>query len=333
MESLDLQLIHALEIDGRAPLRRIASALGVSDQMIARHYARLHETAGLRVVGRLNPRPVGQSVWILRLICVPSASLGLARALAERSDTRWVQLASGGTEIISHLAVHSDQDRDTLLMNTIPASRRVTSVSAHRLLRLFKGGPTGWAGPASVLSREAAAALAPPYPSPDAQSPPVVLTALDHVLLAALARDGRTPYAALAAEARCHESTVRRRIAHLRGSGALFFALDLDERTLGNQVRTALWMSVRPSRLAAVGAALADHPEVVYAAATTGRTNLLASVLCPDDEHLYSYLTDRVGTLDGVDAVESAPVMRTVKRVGAVARTGHGGLRPERPGT
>lgn len=32
--------------------------LGVSDQMAARRYARLRETAGLRVVGRLNPRPV-----------------------------------------------------------------------------------------------------------------------------------------------------------------------------------------------------------------------------------------------------------------------------------
>ncbi|MFE5736238.1 AsnC family protein, partial [Streptomyces celluloflavus] len=31
VEYLDLQLIHALQIDGRAPLRRIASVLGVSD--------------------------------------------------------------------------------------------------------------------------------------------------------------------------------------------------------------------------------------------------------------------------------------------------------------
>ncbi|MFF8914772.1 Lrp/AsnC family transcriptional regulator [Streptomyces sp. NPDC015032] len=318
MESIDLQLIHALKIDGRAPLRRIASVLGVSDQMVARRYAGLCETAGLRVVGRLNPRPVGESVWALRLQCVPSASLGLARALARREDTRWVKLASGGTEVICHLAVHNDLDRDTLLMNQIPASRGVTSVAAHRLLRLFKGGPTTWDGPASVLSQEQKDALVPAYPPPDAQAPPVDLTHLDRILLAALARDGRASYAALAVEARCHESTVRRGIAHLRSAGALFFVLDVDERTLGNPAGTALWMSVRPARLAATGAALALHSEVAYAAATTGRTNLLATVLCQDDEHLYDYLADRIGTLPGIDTVETAPIVRTLKRTGSV---------------
>ncbi|MCX4681762.1 Lrp/AsnC family transcriptional regulator [Streptomyces sp. NBC_01433] len=320
MESLDLQLIHALRIDGRAPLRRIASVLGVSDQLAARRYARLRETAGLRVVGRLNPRPVGQTVWVLRLQCVPSASHGIARALAERDDTRWVQLASGGTEVICHLAVHGDRDRDALLLDRIPASRRVTAITAHRMLRLFKGGPTTWHGPASALSREQSDALAPGYPPPDAQAPPVHLTDLDQVLLATLTRDGRTPHARLAAEARCHESTVRRRIAHLRTAGALFFDVDVDESMLGDPAATVMWMAVRPARLAAVAAALADHPEVAYAAATTGRTNLFAKVLCPDDEYLYTYLSERVGALPGIDTVETAPVIRVFKRSGAVAR-------------
>ncbi|MEU2672786.1 Lrp/AsnC family transcriptional regulator [Streptomyces sp. NPDC007164] len=323
MEYIDLQLINALQIDGRAPLRRIASVLGVSDQMAARRYARLRETAGLRVVGRLNPRPVGQTVWALRLQCVPSASLGLARALAEREDTRWVQLASGGTEIICHLAVHSDSDRDALLMDRLPSSRRVTSITAHRMLRLFKGGPTTWDGPTSALSREQMDALASSYPPPHAQAAPVELTDLDHVLLAALNRDGRASHAALAVEARCHESTVRRRIAHLRATGALFFVLDMDERLLGNAAGTVIWMSVQPSQLAATGAALAGHPEVAYAAATTGRTNLLANVLCSDDESLYAYLSDRIGALLGIDTVETAPIIRTLKRDGSVARN-HG---------
>ncbi|MFE5533541.1 AsnC family transcriptional regulator [Embleya sp. NPDC056538] len=329
MEYLDLQLIHALRIDGRAPLRRIASVLGVSDQMVARHYARLRETAGLRVVGRLNPRPVGQTVWLLRLRCVPSAALGLARALAEREDTRWVRLASGGTEIICHLvaAGADDADRDALLLDRIPAARRVLSIDAHRLLRMFKGGPSSWDGPAWVLGRPALDraqrdALASGFPPPTTWTAPVELGGFDHALVAALGRDGRASHAALAVEVRRHESTVRRRIAQLRGAGALFFDLEVDERPLGNPTATTMWMSVRPAYLAATGAALADHPEVAYAAATTGRTNLYATVLCAGDEALYDYLADRIGALPGIDAVETAPVIRTVKRVGAVGRGG-----------
>lgn len=319
METLNLQLVHALQIDGRAPLRRIASVLGVSEQAVARRYATLCETAGLRVVGRLNPRPVGQTVWALRLQSVPSAALGLARSLAAREDTRWVQLASGGTEIICHLVAQRDsaQDAPVRLLDRLPGA---TSVTAQRVLRLFKGGPTTWGALTSALDREQQAALAPAFPPPDAWSAPLELTDLDHVLLAALTRDGRATYAALAAEARCHESTVRRRIAQLRTAGALFFALDIDERLLGSPGATAIRMSVRPAHLAAVGAALAEHHEVAYAGATTGTTNLLASVLCPDDEYLFGYLTDRLGALPGVDAVETAPIVRTLKRVGTVGR-------------
>ncbi|MFJ3219671.1 Lrp/AsnC family transcriptional regulator [Kitasatospora sp. NPDC086801] len=319
MESLNLRLIHALQIDGRASLRRIASVLGVSEQVVARRYAALCESAGLRVIGRLNPRPVGQTVWALRVQSAPGASLGLARALAAREDTRWVQLASGATEIVCHLVAHRDgaQDAPVQLLDRLPG---VTSITAQRVLRLFKGGPTTWGALTCALDQDQRDALAPAFAPPDARSPSVELTELDHVLLAALARDGRTTYAALAAEARCHESTVRRRIAHLRAAGALFFVLDIDERLLGSPTTTAIWMSVRPAHLAAVGAALAEHPEVAYAAATTGRTDLLASVLCPDDEYLYDYLTDRLGALPGIDAVETAPVVRTLKRVGTVGR-------------
>lgn len=59
-----------------------------------------------------------------------------------------------------HLAVHSGSDRDALLMDRLPSSRRVTSITAHRRLRLFKGGPTTWDGPPSALSREQMDALA-----------------------------------------------------------------------------------------------------------------------------------------------------------------------------
>lgn len=113
---------------------------------------------------------------------------------------------------------------------------------------------------------------------------------------------------------------MRRRIAQLRTAGALFFVLDVDERLLGSPATTAIRMSVRPAHLAAAGAALAEHPEVAYAGATTGRTNLLANVLCPDDEYLFGYLTDRLGALPGVDKVETAPIVRTLKRVGTIGR-------------
>ena len=53
-------------------------------------------------------------------------------------------------------------------------------------------------------------------------------------------------------------------------------------------------------------------------AATTGASNLSATVLCRDDHALYRYLTERIASLDSVNALEVAPVIRTVKRAATV---------------
>ncbi|XVQ85254.1 Lrp/AsnC family transcriptional regulator [Microbispora siamensis] len=79
-----------------------------------------------------------------------------------------------------------------------------------------------------------------------------------------------------------------------------------------------MWIKVEPRALTTVGAAMAGHAEADVVAATTGPTNLMAGVTCRDTRALYRYLTERVTTLDGVREVETAPVIRTVKRAGAL---------------
>jgi DNA-binding Lrp family transcriptional regulator len=107
---------------------------------------------------------------------------------------------------------------------------------------------------------------------------------------------------------------VRRRVEELRAVGILYLDVDVEVSAFGIGTEAQLWMSVAPARLAAVGSALAQHAEIPFAAATTGASNLLASVVCKDDEALYRYLTGRIASLDGVNAVEIAPIIRTVKR-------------------
>ncbi|MFD1048349.1 Lrp/AsnC ligand binding domain-containing protein [Kibdelosporangium lantanae] len=64
--------------------------------------------------------------------------------------------------------------------------------------------------------------------------------------------------------------------------------------------------------------AVRTDPEVSFVAVTTGTTNLTAAVNCRDNTDLYRFLTERVASLDAIDTLESAPVIRTVKRAGAL---------------
>ncbi len=124
--------------------------------------------------------------------------------------------------------------------------------------------------------------------------------------------------AALAAAIHWHESTVRRRIDELRRNGLLYFEVDIDNRVLGMNVHAMLWLSVEPARLAEAGRAMAAHPEIPFAAATTGPTNLVASAVFRDTPHLYEYLTGELAGLPGVSSVQTAPIIRTLKRTGSV---------------
>jgi len=68
-----------------------------------------------------------------------------------------------------------------------------------------------------------------------------------------------------------------------------------------------------PTNLGEVGQALAGRSEFPFVAATTGSTNLVAALVCPQDRSLYEYLTDEMTALDGLTHIETAPVMQFVK--------------------
>jgi DNA-binding Lrp family transcriptional regulator len=320
LDAVDRQIVHILTVEPRASFRTVADVAGISDQTAARRYRRLSETAGLRVLGMVDGARLGWVDWFVRLQTTPGSADSIAEALARRPDTRWVRLASGGTEIVCTLQARTPEQRDALFLSGLPGSRRVVQISAHSILRNFNPAP--WQGVSQALSAAQLAKLAgqpsPGQPSAVPQAPQAPLTPQDEPLLAELARDGRASHAALAAAIHWHESTVRRRIDELRRAGLLYFEVDVDDQVFGINMHVMLWLSVEPARLAEAGRAIAAHPEIPFAAATTGPTNLVASALFRDTRHLYEYLTGELADLPGVRSVETAPIIRTLKRTGSV---------------
>jgi DNA-binding Lrp family transcriptional regulator len=306
---LDLQLAQCLAIDGRASFAAIAEVLGVSDQTVARRYRRLRSAGVLRVVGL--PAKADGASWFLRMRVVPGSGEAIATALARRPDTAWVQLLSGDTEVLCSLRGSPGEGTDALLAR-LPRSNRIVAVTAYSRLHMYTGGPDGL----KFLDALPPVQLAPLVrPVPGGR---IELGPLDQGLFGALAADGRAPYADLATVTGWSETTVRRRVDQLRDSGALYFDLELDMPAFGFRSTVWMWLSVPPSQLSAVGSALAKFPEVAYAMATTGPANLAACAVCRSQEELYQFLTEKVGPLPGVERVETAPVIRTVKQASPV---------------
>ncbi|HZZ50398.1 MAG TPA: Lrp/AsnC family transcriptional regulator [Pseudonocardia sp.] len=311
LDSIDLGLIHALQVDGRATFSQIGHVLGTSVQTVTRRYRRLRTEAGLRVVGLPDPGPTGQTQWLVRLTCAPHTAVELANALATRPDTSWVKLGSGGTEIIAIVTGASAAPDHRLLLHDIPRTTSITSVSAHYLLHTYLGGPTVWAGRPAVLDEDQRRQLAPNQHAVRPDPRPVDDT--DGPLLTALRRDGRASNAELASATGWSPASVARRLNELRTSGAIFFDVDIDPIHFGITTRAMIWMAVAPAAVEELATTLVGHPELAFVAATTGSTNLVADVLCTSPAALHHYLTRRLGALPAIRSMDTVPLLRTVK--------------------
>lgn len=311
--------MHGLVVEPRVPFRVLAGVVGLSPQTVARRCRRLQDVASLRVTGHVAAPRVGWVNWYVRLQCVPGAAVAIATALAKRPDTGWVFIASGGAEIICSLQARSSEQRDELLLDGLPSSRSVVRLIAHSLLSDYS--PVAWPRLTRALTDAECRQLGPALPPaqsgtvPDAAAPGP-LDSRDELLLDLLARDGRASNASLVSSTGWHESTVRRRIAELRRSGILQFDVYVDPAVFGATTYALLWASVDPGRIDDIGAAMAGHDEVPFVSATTGPTNLMATLVCRDTSDLHAYLTRRLAALPGVRLTETTPLIRAVKRAG-----------------
>lgn len=312
LDTLDLQLLAALEVDGRASFSRLGAVLGVSDQTIARRYRKLCAEAGLRVVALRDAERLGQDQWMLRLRCAPDSAAVIADALAKRFDTSWIGLASGGTEIICMTRPRHPGDHDDLLLGKLPRTPRVVEIRAQQLLHRFYGGPTGWTRKFGALTDDQLDALRPDRRPPTG---PARIEPEDEALLAVLERDGRASYPELQRATGRSESAVKRRLAALLASGAVYIDVEYRSETIGYPLAAALWITTTPGALHSVGEALAGHDEVAFAAATAGPSQIVVTTVVRDTAGLYAYLSGPIGRLEGVQHVESSPFLRRVKQL------------------
>ncbi|MEU5537150.1 Lrp/AsnC family transcriptional regulator [Streptomyces sp. NPDC020362] len=311
-DHLDLQLLSALEIDGRAPFSRIGQVLGVSDQTIARRFRRLSAEGGLRVVALRDAEALGQDQWMLRLRCAPDSASVIADALAKRPDTYWIGLAAGGTEIVCMTRPRSPGDHDDLLLGKLPRTPSVVEIRAQQLLHRFYGGPAGWLPKFRALSDDQIAALRPERPVP---AGPARIEPEDEPLLAVLQHDGRATHPELQRATGRSESAVKRRLAALLASGAVYVDVEYNSEVLGYARAAVLWITTAPAALHAVGEALATHDEIAFASATAGPSHIVVTAVVRDTASLYAYLSGPLGRLEGVQHVETTPFLRRVKQL------------------
>ena len=317
LDPIDEQIVHALQIAPRVGFARLGEVLGIGETTAARRYRRLRRSGLVRVTLAVDPAALGLTVWHARIRCRPEGAEVVAEALARRDDVSWVAIDASGWEVTCSVRSTAGDEAQRLITRQLPRSQSVLDVEVAALLHTFVGGSatdwSAWSSPLSPDQQHALAADDDAPPNPSATDGATVLRADDRAILDALARDGRTSYAALARLAGSTPGRVRRRVEALSAAGITYLDVDVAAAASGIRTVVGLWLSVTPRSLAAVGAALADHPHIPFAAAVTGRHNLTASLATRGLGDVYRTVTSTLADLDGIVGYEIVPVGRRIK--------------------
>ncbi|MFJ9821431.1 Lrp/AsnC family transcriptional regulator [Streptomyces sp. NPDC101151] len=318
---VDQRLVAALQCDGRLTAERAAQVLGLSPVTVRRRLHALGADGTVRVVVSpvARPRNGGSAGALFLRIRVLRGKLDtIVAALAAREDIPFIDVTTSGDEIFA-VARTEPGSRDPLVFRRLPSTQAVTSLESATILHVFRL-TSEWRHQVLTAPERAALTPAMPIPRAEASDSPgpygIDADALEQSLLDALTPDARLTAAALAARTGHPETTVRRRLAQLTAQGRLITQVLVDPRRLGLPIEAKLLLHVPPDHLAATGQALADHPAVHGAFATSGPSNLHAAAYFPDLTALYYFLSRDLSGL-GISHIETAIVSRAIKRTPA----------------
>ena len=135
----------------------------------------------------------------------------------------------------------------------------------------------------------------------------------NRAIIEALQRDGRQPYGAIAQAVGLSEAAVRRRVQRLREAGVMQIVAVTDPLQLGFTRQAMIGLTVEGD-VRVVADKLSALPEVDYVVMCAGSFDLLAEVVCEDDERLLQVLNDSVRSIPGVRATETFLYLKLAKQ-------------------
>lgn len=307
LDPLQKRIIGALQVDPRAPWRKIARTLGEAERTVARQGNELLATNRVTIAGIENR----QAAVITSFTCTPGASRMACEALAQRPDTSYAYLTTGPTDVVTEL--HYDGDPTDILTNQLPATPGTSHYATYPVLKYFKTIRSWRAG---VLTDGEMSSMASPYGADQAYwEHDGEVDETDRAIIEALKQDGRASLESMARRVGLSESSVSRRLDWLLRNTRVTIRALVEPSLMGLPVEAQLWVQTTPQSVEAIGHQLANLPQVRYCAAIAGDFQLLVDVTLPNQRALYNFLSNPAWNA-GATRIRSAVVVRARKRGG-----------------
>lgn len=130
------------------------------------------------------------------------------------------------------------------------------------------------------------------------------LDATSKAIIEQLQRDGRRSYAEIGKAVGLSEAAVRQRVQKLTDAGVMQIVAVTDPMRLGFSQQAMIGIRVSGDTRV-VADTLAELPEVAYVVLSAGSFDILAEIVCEDDNALIDLLNQSIRRIDGVVSTET----------------------------
>jgi Lrp/AsnC family transcriptional regulator for asnA, asnC and gidA len=146
-----------------------------------------------------------------------------------------------------------------------------------------------------------------------ARAKPSVLDDVSKAIIEQLQTDGRRSYAEIGKAVGLSEAAVRQRVQKLQDSGVMQVVAVTDPMQLGfyRQAMIGIRVTGDTTRVARL---LGEIPAVDYVVLTAGSFDILAEVVCENDDDLIELLNQRIRGIEGVQSTETFVYLRLHKQ-------------------
>jgi Lrp/AsnC family transcriptional regulator for asnA, asnC and gidA len=146
-----------------------------------------------------------------------------------------------------------------------------------------------------------------------AQPKPIQLDDVSKAIIEQLQEDGRRSYAEIGKAVGLSEAAVRQRVQKLTDSGVMQVVAVTDPMQLGFYRQAMVGVTVTGDTTV-VAEALSKLKEVDYVVLTAGSFDILAEVVCENDEDLIDLLNKQIRNIEGVRATETFVYLKLQKQ-------------------
>lgn len=302
LDDLDQGIVRALHENGRAAWSSIASKTNSSTSTVRRRFEALNRDGRLRVTGRVDVTRLGLAIPVMvQFRGRESSRPDFLESLQVRQDIRYVGAVAGSAGCVAEIVMPSLVDIQRVIHEI--------TLQFDVVAELFVATHTYTSGQdwlPDTVNREIDVKQERLEPK---------LSREEATVLGLLLKDGRTSLSDLAAPIAKSESTARRILESLISREIVSFRVLVEPELLGFQSSFWAWLNVEPSHLTAVGTELAAMKETKTLFGTAGRYNLVGQFVLKFHTDMHAFMTDVLGSIDGIKKSEMMMQASTSKRV------------------